>query len=176
MWHLLGRLAMKIAFVFICLLLTSCASRQYGYLMFDFYSVDDESRKDYWIGLNGSNLFWHLHARIPVHRVPVGNYEISHFDRSSDLRGTHDDLDFAERDVIKFRVMPYSITYLGVFTLEKADDEGNYAFQVLSGGGLMQRACDEAPELFARYRVNLALVASKPGKGIKYDCVTGAVE
>ena len=167
---------MKILLILACLLLASCANRQYGYLMFDFYSVDDESRKDYWIGLEGKNLFWHLHARVPIHRVPVGDYEISHFDRSSDLRATHDDLSFARKDSIKFRVMPYSITYLGVFTLEKADEKGDYAFQIASGGGLMQRACDEAPELFDTYRVNMALLAGKPSKGIKYNCVTGAVE
>lgn len=167
---------MKKLFILACIFLASCAGRQYGYVVFDFYSVDEGSRKDYWLGVDDRRGTVHLPSRKAIHKVPVGIYEISHFDRSNNLDRTRDDLRFAEGDAIRFQVSPYAITYLGVLALKQTDHHGEYEFRVASGAGLMRRACEQSPELFDAYRVRLALMTMKFRSGFKYDCATGTAK
>ncbi|WGL15919.1 hypothetical protein PVT68_14210 [Microbulbifer bruguierae] len=165
---------MKKLFFLFCIFLASCASPEYGYVVFDFYSMDEGARKDYWLGLTGRRGTLHLSSQQPIQKILVGSYGISHLDRSNNLHCTRDDLHFAK--AIRFEVIPERITYLGVLTLERTGKRPEYAFRFATGAGLLRRACDRSPDLFDTYSVRLALMTMKSGREFDYDCATGTAE
>lgn len=168
---------MKKLTIFFCMLLASCASQRSGYLVFDFYSKEELSRKDYWLGLFRINRYGlHLSSRSPIQKIPAGKYMIDHIDRTNNLNRTRDDLRMKECDCITFDVYPDAITYLGVIALEDEGDHGEHDFDIYAGGGLMKRACSKDPELFDAYKVKLVLMEVDGKREIKYDCATGTFE
>ncbi|WP_226668310.1 hypothetical protein [Microbulbifer aggregans] len=167
---------MKSLVIALCMLASACSGHQYGYVVFDFYYVPDNSRKDYWLGIENLNRGFHLPSKKPIHRIPSGNYVITHLDRTANHYRTRDDLRLEERNYIEVQIDPDMITYLGVFTLKETDKAGNFTFKVSSGAGLMRRACTYDSELVDTYRVKLALMTMKSGNEFKYDCKTGLAD
>lgn len=159
------------------LFLTACGTltdkREYGYILVDIYSVDDASRMDYWVGIWRGQRGAHLYTKTPIHKVVAAEYEISHFDRVPNFSATHDDLEFEEKtDAPRFHVIVDTINYLGIIVLERTEVRGAYRLDVKAGGGLMQRACAQDPEIFQKMNVRFALFELKAFSEFKYDCET----
>lgn len=166
----------KIILIILCSLVSACVNQQYGYLIFDIYSVDESVRKNYSLGLYGKVGTVHVSSKVAIRKVIAGNYKIDHIDRSNGSGFSAVVLRSPGDGEIEFKVKPNSINYLGVLLLERANSQGEYDLSFSSGGGLISRACDQSPDLFELYSVNLAIFEINGRTEFKYDCASGSVE
>ncbi|MBY6190125.1 hypothetical protein KUV22_06790 [Microbulbifer agarilyticus] len=142
-----------------------------GYVIFDFYHIDEEVRKDYWLAVSNGWKTWHLSSSIPVHALRADTYTITHLDRSTNLNRSPDDLEIPVKQRIDFDVGDGEVVYLGIFTLKSIPSKKGYEIGVSTGLGLMQRACMHAPNIFDKGKVTLGILEPEEGSHVKFQCI-----
>ncbi|WP_226668313.1 hypothetical protein [Microbulbifer aggregans] len=172
---------MKVLVIVVCLLQVSCDAipefkHQYGYVIFDVYSIDESQRRNYWLGLKEKQKNRHLFSMEPIHKLVAGKYKLTHFDRSSSFILTFDDLRFDAGEFVEIEIKPDVINYLGVLALERSPETGKFNVSVYGGGGVMQRACEHSPELFETLNLRMAIPGLTETPEFKYACVINASE
>lgn len=172
---------MRIIFLPIVLLLMSCVytvadDQASGYLIVDFYSFDEGSRKDYWLAVDNGERIIHLHTKNAVHNIPAGNYVLRHVDRIRNLWARHDDLVLDDVGVSKFTVRADSINYIGLIAIESTGRRSSYELSFRTGGGLLQRACEQEPGIFEEYAISYALSSVNGAADFKFNCESNSIE
>jgi len=164
----------------ITFLLLSCqhitgANQSTGYVLVDFYSIDDKMRKSYWLGVCDGERIRHLHTKYSVNKLPVGEYKLHHLDKVGNFCIRYDDLLIESEELPSFAIRQDSINYLGVVTLEKRGEKRQYRLNFATGGGILQRACKENSHIFTQYSVRYALTGLEDMFEFEYDCESNSV-